>query len=949
MLSYLWEIIRDALKSRLVMLSAIFIAMFGLLIYRVFDLQILNEDYYMDTYVQKAVKERTTKATRGNIYDCNGNVLASNELAYSVTLEDVLESSTTKAQQLNEIIAKTIEIIESNGDEVSYSFKLSVNEDDQLYLTTTSDTAKTRFLKDIYGDDEYEERGEELENAGLGEIYDYLVERYGLEEFDLTQWQKLQIINVRYNLSQNMYQKYISTEIASNVSEETVAAISENEAVLSGVSISKETTRVYTDGIYFAHIIGYTGTISETQLAEYTQEGYDYDATDVVGKAGLEQSMETYLQGTKGYQQFFADSTGSILQIIEEKEAEAGNDLYLTIDKKTQIATYHLLEQKIAGILVSKISKSDPLTDADFADTENLPDIYVSIKDVYFQLINNNILDMSHFSKKTASTAEQAVYAKFKARKKDVIASIKADLNDESGTKISSLSSEYIAYSDYIYEMLKDDGYLLTSKIDTSDETYQKYLDEEISMKEFLTYAISNNWIEVSKLELDDKYATTEDIYAKLVKEIVTLFKTDKGFHKLIYKYLIYNGTVSGNELCMILYDQNVLSMDQSQYNKLSAGSSDTAYKFMIKQLENLTITPAQIALDPCSGSVVLTDPNTGAVKALVTYPSYDNNYLSGTVDSDYWAKLLDDSSQPLYNRATQTTLAPGSTFKIVSAIAGLEEGVITTGETISATGIFTKISPSAKCWIYPSAHGATDVVKAIGVSCNYYFYEVGYRLGTVNSTTFSNELGLSKLKKYADMLGLTSTSGVEIQESEPIFSTESAVRSAIGQGKHGYTATQLARYISTVANHGSNYALTLIDRVEAKSGEVVMKQKSKLEGTVDISESTWNAVYSGLERVTSTNGGTVGSVFKDFDVKVAGKTGTAQESIKRFTHAVFVGYAPASDPKYAISVFIPYGDESAYASEVARDVLRYCYGELSLKTILKGTADETESGLSND
>lgn len=948
MISYLWEILRDVLKSRLFMLCLLFFAMFSLLLYRIFDLQIVNESYYMDTYVQKAVKERTTKATRGNILDCNGKVLAYNELAYAVTLEDVLDSSNTKAEQLNQIIAKTIHLIEENGDSILYDFKLTQDNDGTLIFDVSSSAAKTRFLKDIYGDDVYEKEGEALEQASVGEVYDYVMERYGLAEMDFTQSEKLKIANVRFNLAQNAYQKYVATKIASNVSEETMTAIYENEAELSGVSVTKETVRVYNDSIYFAHIIGYTGKISENQLAEYTQQGLDYDNSDIVGKSGLEETMETYLQGQKGYEQFFADSTGKILQIIKQKESVAGNDLYLTIDRDTQVAAYHLLEQKIAGILVSKIQNKDPLPDEAFQDDEDLPDLYVSVKDVYFQLINNNIIDIDHLKRSRATDNEKNLYAKFKTRKSLVLDTIKNDLAAEEGTAVKDLTDEYQTYYDKIYDILKENGFLLTSKIDTTDETYVKYLEQKISLRTFLTYAISNNWIEVSKLELDEKYTTTEDIYQKLAAQIISLLNDNKSFFKLIYQYMIYDNSISGNEICILLYDQNVLDMNENSYNKLAQGNTGYAYSFIVKQIKDLKLTPAQIALDPCSGSVVLTDPNTGNTLALVTYPSYDNNYLSGTVDPEYWAKLLDDSSEPLYNRATQTTLAPGSTFKMVSAIAGLEEGVITTDEYINAVGLFDKVTPNAKCWIYPGRHGATNLVKALGVSCNYYFYEVGYRLGTIDEENFSNELGLSRLKKYADQLGLTSKSGVEIQESEPLFSTESVVRSAIGQGKHGYTPTQLARYISTLANNGNNYALTLIDRIVAKDGTVILEQTPKLDNTVDISDSTWQAVKSGMEMVTDTSG-TVGSIFRDFNVKVAGKTGTAQENKKRFTHAVFVGYAPAEEPEYGISVFIPYGDESAYSAEVARDLLKYRYKELSLKDILKRTASDTVSGLSND
>ena len=157
----------------------------------------------------------------------------------------------------------------------------------------------------------------------------------------------------------------------------------------------------------------------------------------------------------------------------------------------------------------------------------------------------------------------------------------------------------------------------------------------------------------------------------------------------------------------MLLYDQGVLKKDEATYSRLSTYDTYYTYTFIINQIQKLNITPAQLALDPCSGSVVITDPSTGKVRALVTYPSYDNNMLSGSVDPDYWAKLVDDQSEPLYNRATQGASAPGSTFKMCTTMTAMEEGIISQGDTVVDEGEFKKITPSPKCWIFTSGGGA--------------------------------------------------------------------------------------------------------------------------------------------------------------------------------------------------------------------------------------------------
>ena len=204
---------------------------------------------------------------------------------------------------------------------------------------------------------------------------------------------------------------------------------------------------------------------------------------------------------------------------------------------------------------------------------------------------------------------------------------------------------------------------------------------------------------------------------------------------------------------------------------------------------------------------MVATDPNTGEVLACVSYPGYDNNRLANTMDSDYYSKLLTNQSRPFYNNATQEKTAPGSTYKPLSAIAGLTEGV------------YEKIEPNPKCWIYPSSHGNLNVSQGIQHSCNDFFYEVGYRLGLNNAgdskldsdtsdgkstqNYYSSERGIAKLQKYAEEFGLGDTSGMEIPESAPQISDDNSVLSAIGQGTNNYTTSQLARYITAVANEG--------------------------------------------------------------------------------------------------------------------------------------------------
>ena len=184
---------------------------------------------------------------------------------------------------------------------------------------------------------------------------------------------------------------------------------------------------------------------------------------------------------------------------------------------------------------------------------------------------------------------------------------------------------------------------------------------------------------------------------------------------------------INGTQICKLLLEQDIIDIDEEEEQRFLNGSI-TAYAFMMNRIQNLDITPAQLALDPHSASMVITDVNTGDVLALVSYPGYDNNKMANGVDAEYFNSLLNDQSTPMINYATRQMTAPGSTFKMVSATAGLMEGIITPRSTLFCNGLFDKITPPASCL---GRHGSLNVTEAINHSCNMFFYEVGYELGT--------------------------------------------------------------------------------------------------------------------------------------------------------------------------------------------------------------------------
>lgn len=928
----LFELFLNFIKSRIFILAVICMALLGILVYRVFDLQIVNSDKYKSEYNQKSEKTRYYTGTRGNIYDADGNLLAYNKPTYAVTIEDTIDSSQKKNETLNEIVAKTIELIEKNGDSIVDDFPIVIDEINRLsYNDSYSVASRLRFLKNIY-DTEILDTEDAIHSEDTAEeAFAYLRdEKYEINKEKYTKKQILKIIMVRYNLSLNKYQKYISTTIAKNVSEETVAAIYENAADIPGVKISEDTIRVYNNSLYFAHILGYTGKISEEELVELNKDIEDknlkYELNDIVGKSGIEASLESYLSGTKGYDKVIVNTTGKVLSVDEYVEPGAGNDIYLTIKSDLQIGIYHLIEENLAGILIDKIVNRN-LT------PEDEEDWMISIKTVYFQMINNNVVDISKFNLENSTDNEKNVYNIMVNARKNISEVIINELYNDEAKPLSMLTDEMNEYYSFLFNKLSSDGVLVKEKLPSGDEVYAEWMRDGLSLRNILQYMVSNNYIDTSLLPLSGNYSDSEEIYDAIVEYIKTVVNEEKSFTKLIYKYLIEKGYISGNQICCLLYDQGVISYNDDMYVKLMNGIY-SPYQFMMDQIECLNITPAQIALTPCSASCTITDPETGKVMAMVSYPSYDNNIFSGSINSEYWRQLSEDLSSPLYSRATKMRTAPGSTFKMLSAITGIEEGVIDEYTTILTKGIYEEVHPSPKCWIYPGSHGNINVCRAIEVSCNCFFYEVGMRVSSKKYGSFDERSGLETLKQYGAKFGLTTKSGVEVEEYSPLFTTENVIASFIGQGSNSFTGVQLARYINTIAADGINSELTLIDSIREPDGTIIMGSDNKQE-KIDVSENSIRIVKKGMKLAAESYSG-----FSNATYSISAKTGTAQENANLPDHALCIGFAPSENPEISFSCNIQYGYKSNYAVKMSRDILDYYFGQITLENILKGDAN---------
>ena len=271
-------------------------------------------------------------------------------------------------------------------------------------------------------------------------------------------------------------------------------------------------------------------------------------------------------------------------------------------------------------------------------------------------------------------------------------------------------------------------------------------------------------------------------------------------------------------------------------------------------------------------------------------------------------------------------------------------EGVIDDESTIQCTGIFDRIDGSElRCW-KRDGHGLLNIRGGITNSCNVFFSEVAYRLGLDENNVFSDNNATQKITNYAELFDFDQNSGIEISEADPQISDQMPIPSAIGQGTHNYTTSQLARYVSTLANGGTSYDISLLDKVTDSSGNLIEDLTPQVQSQLEVPQYIWDDIHVGMRGViTETNK----ELFQDLNVSLAGKTGTAQQSRNRTSHGLFIGYAPYENPEISMAVRIAYGYSSTNAALVARDILNY-YFELKDETeILTGTA--AQEGTSNE
>ncbi len=374
----------------------------------------------------------------------------------------------------------------------------------------------------------------------------------------------------------------------------------------------------------------------------------------------------------------------------------------------------------------------------------------------------------------------------------------------------------------------------------------------------------------------------------------------------------------------------------------IDAKLQETAEKALKANIEKINNGGFGKSYEANAGSVVVMDVKTGEVLAMCSYPDYEPELFLDGISSDKWKEYTSGESA-LLNRTLQSAYAPGSIFKMVSAVAGLETENITISEVINDTGVYHAGGGyNPECWYYTSygiGHGNLDVAGAIKHSCNYYFYELG------------NRMGIEELEKYATYFGLGQKTNIELpgevkgtlagktlyEKTGQTWYYGNTLSAIIGQGENNFTPIQLAKYLAMLVNGGKDIDVTILKEITKSDGTKIdldeassyINKKLEIEENdsqdLKIKEENLNAILEGMKSVTTETGGTAYSVFKDFEIEIGGKTGSSEAGKK--TNAWFAGFAPYNEPEIAIIVSVENGGHGYYTAEVAREIMETYFG----------------------
>ena len=920
----------DLCKNRIFVMLCGIIVLFAIIVLRLFSLQIIHGTKYEESITASVSKELPVTAPRGAIYDRYGRPLAVNKVAYCVQVDGsvTLEFNKEERQELSDALTRAL-------------WEKGETKVDSLPITKK---APYRFTFD--GTEEEKETREKRWKTNIGlekkqrdmtaeECLDWLYEKY-TPPADFNAAQKRTYISLCLSDDRNLMALTLAMKLT-DFGEEIVDELPlDTETPYSfQFNGNKNREKSWKESMAMEGEELYYGSLKTLDyLRDYfgLPQGLPNDL--IRSTLGIRYSM--YLQRYQQYQtvNVATDVSAKTLAYVEENQ-----DTFPCVIIDTISLREYPQGEYFAHILgyIRQMTENDYALYKDDVDKDGNP--------IYSQsdIVGQDGMEKLFERQLNGTDGKVQIEVDNQGRRMSVIASTEPIPGKDLFLTLDS-KLQKVAYDALESELRK----AVLTKLTTSGKNSVSTLDLFRSM-------ISVNHISAQKMLYAEEGTVQHTVYLRL-KQVQPDFDPEQEDAVSVAKEFLLEGLEKGNvsikELMLMMIEQENIKVTPEEKADIEGGGSPLS--LILKKLGNGEMSPADTGLDPCTGSVFVTQVGTGEVLASVTYPSYDNNELVNTFNNSYYNSLLQDGNTPLVNRPLKQKKASGSTFKMITALAGLETETIGPDTLITDKGIFKDTGiPYARCWIYSNTggtHQSLNVAHALEVSCNYFFYELAYRMGNV--TTGNSNNSITTLNEYMAAFGLNNYTGLELDEYGPTMASPSnkekavktfnpdattsqtrwtdgdTIRTAIGQSINSYTPAQVTKYISTLANGGTLYKLHMVDHVQNPDGTLHSEVEETVENVITFKEENLQTVYHGMWLVTNGKKGTLRGAFDDLPIDVAAKTGTAEEDKNRSSHTWLVCFAPYDDPQIAITVMIPFGEGSGSpAPAVAKAVIKEYLG----------------------
>lgn len=924
--------IKELTQNRLFLVFSGIIGLFIILVLQFVKLQLVEQDIHSEAIEYSTRRTIETEGLRGEIYDRYGKPLAVNKPIYTLKIDQQVRMT---KQELNDSILNIINLLEANGD--TYIDELPISKTEP-FVFTGSESARKLFINTIPFNGT--EHRDELLTYTAEELVNYLRSKdvFQIDE-DYTAEEARKIIAVRHQMFQIAYQKYKPITIAKDISEQTLSVIAERSGQYPNVITQIESYRYYPYGEAFGNILGYTRKITSGQYEKMAELGYDKN--DVIGQMGIEESMEDVLRGRKGIEVIEVDNVGRQVSTLKDEDAVQGEDVFLTIDANIQLQVYDMIEKRLAEAIIARMNGG-------MRGVET-----IQPRELLVSMVESNQLDLDKMAKSDETTMQYQVYQKllvwYEAYEK---AEVKNEKLQNMGFKQFLMyvlkKDESLITNRELLLILSEQGSLKLEQ-DVVDRIWQGNVP---SLKGLLIDALTTGKLKPSQMAIEPFSATAVVVEVNTgdVLALVSYPSYDSNLMTTDFNNY-YSKLQDGIDQRNILWNRALMT----------AKAPGSTYKMIssIAGLETGVVTPSTVISDigpftkagsPHPKCWFYTNNGYGhggsdihrALEVSCNYYFYETAYRMGLkygipfgaidVFSHYAGMFgLNEKTgielpetQP--NISNPENLLTSNISKALNVIRNVTEKgqqtldqlafeVLEKGGYESSIKLFEKISHSMiedmkkelgqQNIIELSKLMANDILqnktkgsmmsKTKQTVKNYFkstISEETYQLIVQAEDEENADILVDKLvKRLVDYL---------FENTNVEWTNAINVRTAIGQGNNAFTPTQIARYIAALANGETLYDLKIVNgTMDTEEDSTLEKRPDKVKGKIEVKDSTLNAVYEGMYRVTNGREGTARNAFADLEVKVAGKTGTAQETGTE--HSWFAGFAPYNSPEIAV------------------------------------------------